>query len=374
MAQHLGLSHLAGVADLEGAAWAAGAHGLLVGEPLDGRGGQGGALLDGAVHPVGVGHGEEGGVDALGGGLDVGEPHPVVVAAESALVSSGKDGLVHHVQGLAVVDHPVGGCVHGEDAASPADGDLAFQEVGDLVRHHFHGDHSLLSSLCLDGERSGGAGVAGCWLLDDDLVVLREDHDVLGVVLLLGQDGVRVPLGAVSSDHVVAVVQLVAGGIRCLSDKKGGGKDSLVGLLVEGVHVSTLEDALAIEALAKNCPVDLLDQVAEEESLVSGEVKSNLRGVVQGEDLPDPGRQPDVLEDGGVQGGGDLQVERLQPLVELDDHLDAVHVTVVDVGQLVDVFDEQTLEDGVKVSSDGEHFHREVRGSGDLDLDLYGKD
>ena len=120
--------------------------------------------------------------------------------------------------------------------------------------------------------------------------------------------------------------------------------------------MSTLEDALAIEALAKNCPVDLFDQVAEEESLVSGEVKSNLRGVVQGEDLPDPGRQPDVLEDGGVQGGGDLQVERLQPLVELDDHLDAVHVTVVDVGQLVDVFDEQTLEDGVEVPSDGEHF------------------
>ena len=220
VAQHLGLSHRAGVADLEGAAWAAGAHGLLVGEPLDGRGGEGGALLDGAVHPVGVGHGEEGGVDALGGGLDVGEPHPVVVAAESALVSSGKDGLVHHVQGLAVVDHPVGGCVHGEDAASPADRDAAFQEVGDLVRHHFHRDHSLLSSLCLDGERSGGAGVAGCWLLNDDLVVLREDHDVLGVVLLLGQDGVRVPLGAVSSDHVVAVVQLVAGGIRCLWDKK----------------------------------------------------------------------------------------------------------------------------------------------------------
>ena len=153
-----------------------------------------------------------------------------------------------------------------------------------------------------------------------------------------------------------------------------GGKDSLVGLLVEGVHVSTLKDALAIEALAKNCPVDLLDQVAEEESLVSGEVKSNLRGVVQGEDLPDPGRQPDVLEDGGVQGGGDLQVERLEPLVELDDHLDAVHVTVVDVGQLVDVFDEQTLEDGVEVPSDGEHLDREVRGSGDLDLDLYRKD
>ena len=138
--------------------------------------------------------------------------------------------------------------------------------------------------------------------------------------------------------------------------------------------MSTLKDALAIEALAKNCPVDLLDQVAEDENLVSGEVKSNLRGVVQGEDLPDPGRQPDVLEDGGVQGGGDLQVERLQPLVELDDHLDAVHVTVVDVGQLVDVFDEQTLEDGVEVPSDGEHSNREVRGSGDLDLDLYGKD
>merc|ERR1719474_748798 len=65
VAQNLGLSHLAGVADLEGAAWAPGAHGFLVGEPLDGRGGQGGALLDGTVRPVGVGHGEEGGVDTL---------------------------------------------------------------------------------------------------------------------------------------------------------------------------------------------------------------------------------------------------------------------------------------------------------------------
>ena len=134
--------------------------------------------------------------------------------------------------------------------------------------------------------------------------------------------------------------------------------------------MSTLKDALAIEALAKNCPVDLLDQVAEEESLVSGEVKSNLRGVVQGEDLPDPGRQPDVLEDGGVQGGGDLEVERLQPLVELDDHLDTMHIPDAEVGQLVDVFNEQTLEEGVQVSSDRVHLSREVGGGTDIDLNL----
>ena len=97
---------------------------------------------------------------------------------------------------------------------------------------------------------------------------------------------------------------------------------------------------------------------------------SNLRGLVQRENLSQPEGKPDVLEDGGVQGGGDLQVERFQPLVELDDHLDAVHIPVAEVGQLVDVFDEQTLEDGVQVSSDGVHFNREVGGSSDLDLNL----
>ena len=37
----------------------------------------------------------------------------------------------------------------------------------------------------------------------------------------------------------------------------------------------------------------------------------------------------------GDQGGGDLHVECLEPLVQLDDHHDVVHVTVANVGQLV---------------------------------------
>ena len=97
---------------------------------------------------------------------------------------------------------------------------------------------------------------------------------------------------------------------------------------------------------------------------------SNLRGVVQRENLPQPEGKPDVLEDGGVQGGGDLQVERFQPLVELDDHLDTVHIPDTEVGQLCDVFDEHALEEGVQVSSDGVHFDREVGGGSDLDLNL----
>ena len=97
---------------------------------------------------------------------------------------------------------------------------------------------------------------------------------------------------------------------------------------------------------------------------------SILHGVVQGENLSEPEWKPDVPEDGGVQGGGDLQVERFQPLVELDDHLDTMHIPDAEVGQLVDVFDEQTLEDGVQVSSDGVHFNREVGGGSDLDLNL----
>ena len=96
--------------------------------------------------------------------------------------------------------------------------------------------------------------------------------------------------------------------------------------------------------------------------------------MVQRENLSHPEGKPDVLEDGGVQGGGDLEVERFQPLVELDDHLDTVHVSVVVVGQLVDVFNEQTLEDGVQVSSDGVHLSREVGGGADIDLNLKRQD
>ena len=92
--------------------------------------------------------------------------------------------------------------------------------------------------------------------------------------------------------------------------------------------------------------------------------------MVQRENLSHPEGKPDVPEDGGVQGGGDLQVERFQPLVELDDHLDAVDIADAEVGQLVDVFDEHTLKDGVQVSSNSVHFNREVGGGSDLDLNL----
>ena len=148
-------------------------------------------------------------------------------------------------------------------------------------------------------------------------------------------------------------------------------EDSLVGPLVKGVHMASVEDALAEKAFAKECPVDLLNEVPEKRKAVSrGEGSSNLRRVVQRENLPQPEGKPDVLEDGGVQGGGDLQVERLQPLVELDDHLDTVHIPDLEVGQLGDVFDEHALEEGVQVSSDGVHFNREVGGGSDLDLNL----
>ena len=218
--EHLGLGDRGEVADLERAT-GLGAHGLLPGEPLDGSSGKGSALPHGAVHPEGVGHGDERGVDAPGGGLDVCQPHPVVVATQATLVTCGHESLVQYIQDLAVVDHPVGGCVHNENAARPANSDEASEQTHNTVGHHFHCDHPLLSGLHLDSERCGRAGVAKCGLLNHKLVVLKEDHDVLDVVLLLGQDGVGVPLGAVGSHQVVAVVQVVAGGkLRTKGDKK----------------------------------------------------------------------------------------------------------------------------------------------------------
>ena len=85
---------------------------------------------------------------------------------------------------------------------------------------------------------------------------------MLDVVLLLGQDGVGVPLGAVSSHQVVAVVQVVAEG-ELLTANKNRPEDSLVGLLVKGVHMALVEDALAIQGFPKECTVDLLIQVPE---------------------------------------------------------------------------------------------------------------
>ena len=134
--------------------------------------------------------------------------------------------------------------------------------------------------------------------------------------------------------------------------------------------MALVEDTLAIQAFPKESPVDLLIKVPEKESRQQRRASSNLRGVVQRENLSQPEGKPDVPVDGGVHGGGDLQVECFQPLVELDDHLDTVHIPDAEVGQLVDVFDEQTLEDGVQVSSDGVHFNREVGGGGDLDFNL----
>ena len=84
--EHLGLSGWCEVADLERTA-GTDTHGLLLGEPLDRSSRKGCALLNGAVHPEGLGHGHERGVDAPGRGLDVGLLHPVMVATESTVVT-----------------------------------------------------------------------------------------------------------------------------------------------------------------------------------------------------------------------------------------------------------------------------------------------
>ena len=42
-------------------------------------------------------------------------------------------------------------------------------------------------------------------------------------------------------------------------------EDSLVGPLVKGVDMASVEDALAEQTLPKECPVDLLNQVPEKE-------------------------------------------------------------------------------------------------------------
>ena len=162
----------------------------------------------------------------------------------------------------------MGGGVHSENAARPVHSDEASKQTHNTVGHHFHHDHPLLSGLHLDSERCGRAGVPKSRLLNHNLVVLNEDHDVLDVVLLLGQDGVGptdtvgVPLGAVSSHQVVAVVQVVAGE-ELLTENKNRPEDSLVGPLVKGVHMALVEDALAIQGFPKECPVDLLIQVPE---------------------------------------------------------------------------------------------------------------
>ena len=165
----------------------------------------------------------------------------------------------------------MGGGVHSDNSARPLHSDETSEQTDNTVGHHLHQDHTLLSGLHLDSERCGRAGVPKSRLLNHNLVVLNEDHDVLDVVLLLGQDGVGptdtvgVPLGAVSSHQVVAVVQVVAGE-ELLTENKNRPVDSLVGLLVKGVDMSSVKDALAIQTFPRDCPVDLLIQVPENRS------------------------------------------------------------------------------------------------------------
>jgi hypothetical protein len=100
----------------------------------------------------------------------------------------------------------------------------------------------MLNTVHLNLEGRGEAGVTGGRRLEHNLVGLMEDGDVHHTVLLLGQDSVAVPLGAVRGHKVVAVVQLVA-----------------IGLLIKSVDSALGQGALAVDRSAEDRLVELFN-------------------------------------------------------------------------------------------------------------------